>query len=81
MEDTRVVMPGIRDRYEQQPVPVIIVHGTADANVSVVDAIQAHELLPASELRVVEGAGHELQFTRPDDVIRAIDDAVSLARR
>jgi len=80
MEDTRAVMPEIRGRFGELRVPVLIVHGSADGNVPLADAVRAHELLPTSELRVLDGAGHEPQFTRPDDVIRAIDDAVTLAR-
>ncbi|TVP71035.1 MAG: alpha/beta hydrolase [Nitriliruptor sp.] len=81
MEDTGVVMPEVRRGYSDVTVPVLIVHGSADGNVPLADAVEAHQLLPTSELRVLDGAGHELQFTRPDDVIRAIDDAVSLTRR
>ncbi len=80
MEDTRTVMPEIRRGYGGLTVPVLIVYGSDDGNVPVSDAVEAHELLPTSELRLLDGAGHELQFTRPDDVARAIDNAVQLAR-
>ena len=80
MEDTGSVMPDVRRGYAELTVPVFIVHGSDDGNVPLADATEAHGLLPTSALRVVEGAGHELQFTRPEDVIRAIDDAVEQAR-
>ena len=81
MEDTRERMPDIRARYGALAVPVVIVHGSEDGNVPLSRAVEAHDALPDAELRVLDGAGHELQFTRPDDVLRAIDDARDLARR
>ncbi len=81
MQDTRAVMPEVRGRYGELNVPVFIVHGRADGNVALAEAVRADELLADSELRVIDAAGHELPFTRPDAVTRAIDDAVARAGR
>lgn len=78
MQDTSTVMPEVRGRYGELSVPVLIVHGRADGNVPVAEALRADDLLASSELRIIDRAGHELQFTQPDAVIQAIDDAVAL---
>jgi pimeloyl-ACP methyl ester carboxylesterase len=80
MEDTRRTMPDIRAGYPDLEVPVVLVHGDADGNVPVADASRAHELLATSQLVVVPGGGHELQFTRPAEAIDTIDLARSAAR-
>ncbi len=81
MEDTREVMPEVRRGYARLEVPWLLVHGSDDGNVPLADAVAADQQLPRSELRVLQGAGHALQFTRSDEVARAIDDAISLAER
>ncbi|MFU8841180.1 MAG: alpha/beta fold hydrolase [Nitriliruptoraceae bacterium] len=79
MEDTRRTMPAIRAGYPELAVPVVLVHGDADGNVPLGDAERAHQLLATSHLRVIPGGGHELQFTRPEEVVGAIELARALA--
>ena len=52
--------------------PVLIVHGTADAIVPVEHGRRLAELLPDAELVELEGTGHVPTMTRPDDVVAAI---------
>ncbi|HET6949663.1 MAG TPA: alpha/beta fold hydrolase [Acidimicrobiales bacterium] len=55
-----------RDRlYLAQEVPTLIVWGDRDAVIPVEHGYAAHELLPASRLEIVEGAGHFLPFEQP----------------
>jgi len=64
--------------YGKIKTPVIIVCGDSDKTVSPkAHSFPLHKAILHSELIVLEKAGHELQFSRPDDVIRAIDLAAS----
>jgi pimeloyl-ACP methyl ester carboxylesterase len=78
-QDTHRELPRIRSRYPELRVPVIIVHGDADGNVDPASAVAVHREIPGSDLRLLPGGGHEPQFTRPDEVIRAVEDAAALA--
>jgi pimeloyl-ACP methyl ester carboxylesterase len=58
--------------------PVVIVCGDHDRTVPAkLHSYPLHKAIPQSELIVVENAGHELQFTRPEEVIKAIDMAAT----
>jgi pimeloyl-ACP methyl ester carboxylesterase len=63
-------------RYDELRVPLVVVHGTQDRNVPVEQARKLHRAAPVSWLIEVDGAGHELMFTRPGTVL----DGISLVR-
>ncbi len=71
----------ISRRYGSINLPVIIVTGDHDMTVSPQqNSYPLHKAIPASRLIVVHNAGHELGFTRPQEVMKAIDLAVQLSR-
>jgi pimeloyl-ACP methyl ester carboxylesterase len=65
-------------RYRALDVPVLVVAGTedrvADPNIHSVEASLA---LPRAELVLLEGAGHQIPYARPDDVLAAIRRALA----
>jgi pimeloyl-ACP methyl ester carboxylesterase len=67
----------MRTQYGKITIPVVIVTGDSDQIVKPKEqSYQLHKAIPQSKLIVIHQAGHEIQFTRPDEVIRAIDLAV-----
>ena len=52
--------------------PTLIVHGTADDVVPVHHADKIAERAPNAELRIIEGAGHQLRTN--DEVIEIVFD-------
>ena len=52
--------------------PTLILHGTADAIVSIEGSRQLVDLLPDAELLELDGSGHVPTMTRPNDVVDAI---------
>lgn len=70
----------MRSRYSEIRVPVIIVSGDQDKTVPPkMHSYPLHEAISQSKLIVIHNAGHELQFTRPHEVMSAIELAVQLA--
>lgn len=62
--------------YPKINVPVIIVVGSEDKTVPPSEhSYPLHKAILNSKLIVLQNAGHELQFTRPTEVIKAIDMA------
>lgn len=67
-----------RDRlYLAQEMPTLIVWGDRDQIIPVAHARIAHELMPGSELRIVEGAGHFLPFERPEPFLEALSKFIA----
>lgn len=67
-------------RYREVAMPVEILHGTADETVyAEIHAEPLHELLPNSELTILEGIGHMPHHVATDEVIEAIDRAARRA--
>jgi pimeloyl-ACP methyl ester carboxylesterase len=60
-------------------VPLVIVVGDQDRMVPPTLSERLHALIPGSELVHEPDAGHMPQFTAPDAVIAAVDDAARLA--
>ncbi|WP_020617031.1 alpha/beta fold hydrolase [Paenibacillus daejeonensis] len=58
-----------RSRMPDITVPTFIVHGTEDRTVPVAHAHKAHELIPGSELFLVEEARHWPHKEKPDEVV------------
>lgn len=66
--------------YGEIDVPLIIVYGDRDQTVPAENhSLPLHRLVPDSRLIVIHNAGHELQFTRPDEVLKAIAIAFDTA--
>lgn len=62
--------------YSSIHIPVIIVCGDHDLTVPAQKhSYRLHKALPQSEFIVLKDAGHELQFTKPDEVVAAVDAA------
>jgi pimeloyl-ACP methyl ester carboxylesterase len=62
--------------YDKIDVPVVIVYGDRDQVVPAkLHSLRLHQAIPKSKLIVVQNAGHELQFTRPTEVMNAIEMA------
>lgn len=54
-------------------VPTLIIHGNMDQNIPLENSMKLAEVIPNSELRVVEGAGHVPIVTRTREVVSAIE--------
>jgi pimeloyl-ACP methyl ester carboxylesterase len=64
---------GVADLDARQlDLPVLIVHGTADAIVPIAGSRELAALLPDVELIELDGVGHVPTMTRPDEVVAAI---------
>jgi pimeloyl-ACP methyl ester carboxylesterase len=73
-------LKGMSPDYGKIAVPVVIICGDQDKTVAPAQhSYPLHKAIPHSHLIVVKDAGHELQFTRPQEVINAIDLAVEKA--
>jgi pimeloyl-ACP methyl ester carboxylesterase len=60
-------------RYGEIEAPLVIIHGTADRNVPIEQARRLHQAAPNATLIEIPGAGHELMFLHPDDVMEGIN--------
>ena len=62
-----------RDRlYLAQEIPTLIVWGDRDRIIPVSHAYAAHELMPGSTLRIIEGADHFVPFESPKEFLDAL---------
>ena len=62
-----------RDRlYLAQEIPTLIVWGDRDRIIPVEHAHISHDLIPGSQLAIVEGAGHFLPFEAPEAFLDAL---------
>jgi pimeloyl-ACP methyl ester carboxylesterase len=69
----------IRPLYGDIKVPVVIVAGDHDQTVPPdKNSYELSKAIPQSTLIVIKNAGHELQFTKPEEVLKAIDLAFQL---
>ena len=78
--DLPMVEAGLRTlarHYAGLQVPVVAVHGLADAVVSAAQAVRLCQLAPRSDLVLLEETGHQPHFARP----KAVLEAVALAWR
>lgn len=74
--DTAVMVPGaakLASRYGELAMPVVILAGDGD---QVADferqSVRLHRSLAGSELRRIEGAGHMVHYTHPEEVVAAV---------
>lgn len=65
-------MKRIIPRYGEIEVPFIIVNGQRDASVPIDHARKFAQILPNDELIELPNAGHEIMFTQPEKVMKAI---------
>jgi pimeloyl-ACP methyl ester carboxylesterase len=72
-------LPKLSLRYPEIRVPVVIVTGDSDLIVPAKENAQRlHQALPHSELIVLEKTGHQIPFTSPESIVRAIDSVAQL---
>jgi pimeloyl-ACP methyl ester carboxylesterase len=69
----RTALRRLAPEYASMDVPLVMVHGTEDRNVSVAQSRRLAQEAPDATLIEVPGAGHELMFWHPDAVMQAID--------
>ena len=62
----------LSDRLGEVAAPTLLVHGERDRVVPVEWSRRAHELLPDSELRVLQGCGHWPPRECPDEFNRVV---------
>jgi pimeloyl-ACP methyl ester carboxylesterase len=62
----------LRDELHHISQPTLIIHGEADALVSVEEARRLAEILPTAKLSILPGAGHVPTMTRPQEVAQEI---------
>lgn len=72
MECLEVVQ--VEGRLQQIALPTLLIHGTADVITPLANSENLAQKIPNSRLVTIDGAGHVPTMTRPDEVVRAIDD-------
>jgi pimeloyl-ACP methyl ester carboxylesterase len=65
-------MQAVMTRYPELQVPLVTINSTADASTPIEQARRLHRTVPGSHLVELPGAGHEVMFFHPDEVMRAI---------
>ena len=64
----------LEDRLPSIKQPTLIIHGTLDVITPLANSQNLARLIPNSRLVTIEGAGHVPTVTRPDEVVKAIDE-------
>jgi pimeloyl-ACP methyl ester carboxylesterase len=78
MRVLRRELAALAPRYPELDVPVVVVAGTADRVADPnVHSVEAALALPRAELVLLEGAGHQIPYSRPDAVLAAIRRATA----
>ncbi|MHB1988063.1 MAG: alpha/beta fold hydrolase [Acidimicrobiales bacterium] len=69
----------LRARLPEIQIPTLVIHGELDplAMTRLAAAEETVALIPNATLHVVKGAGHVPTLTRPDEVVRVIEDFVT----
>ncbi|HBG23123.1 MAG TPA: alpha/beta hydrolase [Peptococcaceae bacterium] len=67
------VRTDLAKRLSEIQAPTLIVHGTEDPGVPIVYAKQAHQLIKASKLYLMEGCKHWAQKERPEEFSRVVN--------
>ena len=62
----------LTDRLGEIETPALIISGAEDRMTPASGAVQLHQLLPCSDLALIEGAGHMVTFERTNEVVEAI---------
>jgi pimeloyl-ACP methyl ester carboxylesterase len=67
------------NRLHDLSVPVMIVAGDSDTIVDTnKESVRLHRELPASQLRIIKGAGHMVHHSAPQEVMDAIDEIATI---
>jgi len=61
---------------EKVQIPVLILVGEYDGINPPEESIKVHEMLPTSQLEIIEGAGHIAYLEKKSDVIKSIDSFI-----
>ncbi|MBF0223933.1 MAG: alpha/beta hydrolase [Desulfobacterales bacterium] len=69
-DDLKIIEPNFKNISKK----IIIVHGDADLSVPSDGSIKLHKIIKKSEMIIFENTGHQVQFAKPDDLIKIIDD-------
>lgn len=67
-------MRALAPRYADLRLPVTAVHGLADYVVSAAQAVRFAQVVPQTDLVLLEEVGHLPHFVRPGAVVEAVDD-------
>ena len=65
----------LASRYPALAMPLVAVHGRQDHVLSYRQSAELCRLVAGGELVLLDGAGHMPHFTRPDDVVAAVESA------
>jgi pimeloyl-ACP methyl ester carboxylesterase len=68
-----------RRRLAEIVCPTLVVAGSIDRAVPMHHARMLHDGIGGSKLVVIEGAGHTLIWTHPDELVRVTEDFVGAA--
>jgi pimeloyl-ACP methyl ester carboxylesterase len=75
------VVEDLGPRYKDVSAPLVLAVGDSDQTVDQRgQAYRLREALPDAELIVLEGTGHLIAETRPEEAARAIDRALTVSR-
>ena len=69
-----------RQRLAQITCPTLIVAGSNDRAVPLHHARMLHEVIRGSQQVVIDGAGHTLIWTHPDEFVRVTEEFLSRSR-
>jgi len=72
----RLDLSNITMHYDNIKKPLFIVHGISDRVVPVGDAISLQEKVPGLKLILLKETGHMVQYAKPTDLIKVIEQAV-----
>ena len=61
---------------EKLTVPVLLIHGTADASVPYAQSVALADRLPNATLETIEGADHMMPFTHAEEMAQKIETFV-----
>lgn len=73
--EIRPDLSNITTHYDKIKKPLFIVHGSSDRVVPVGDAISLHEKIPGSKLILLKETGHMVQYAKPTELIKVIEEA------
>lgn len=73
VKDLEMGMRELSPRYAEIAQPVVAVHGLADYVVSAAQAVRFAQIVPQTELVLLEEVGHLPHFVRPDEVVAAVE--------
>ena len=73
MDNDLAQMSDMHLSLQRVKAPVLLVHGTADANVPYSQSVAVAEMLTNATLHTIEGADHMMPFTHEQEMTNAIE--------